>query len=261
MTSPYGQAVVPASRSAVRDDEGELTTIGISGPIGSGLSRSVSLQSCLENRLRARMASSGSTLFRLTWKARITPLGRQICALRASVRRTYANEATSWPTPTTRDHKDGDAQSCQNVPINALLGRAVHLAGWPTPDTGQGGPATPELIERRKLAGQKTTVRLSATANLVGWPTTQTSDATEGGQAARAMGATRHGSNLNDFVMLAASGSTPTGSLVVTASGGQLNPAHSRWLMGLPPEWDDCAVTAMPSLRRSPRRSSKPTRM
>jgi len=30
-----------------------------------------------------------------------------------------------WPTPSSRDHKDGDSQSCANVPINALLGRAV----------------------------------------------------------------------------------------------------------------------------------------
>lgn len=36
-----------------------------------------------------------------------------------------------WPTPTTRDHKDGTAQSCQNVPVNSLLGRAVHM--FPTP--------------------------------------------------------------------------------------------------------------------------------
>ncbi len=34
-----------------------------------------------------------------------------------------------WPTPTTRDHKDGTAQSCQNVPVNSLLGREVHQRG------------------------------------------------------------------------------------------------------------------------------------
>ena len=31
-----------------------------------------------------------------------------------------------WPTPTTRDWKYGDAQACRNVPVNGLLGRAVH---------------------------------------------------------------------------------------------------------------------------------------
>jgi hypothetical protein len=37
-----------------------------------------------------------------------------------------------WPTPTTRDYKDGSAQSCANVPVNGLLGRAVHM--MPTPN-------------------------------------------------------------------------------------------------------------------------------
>jgi hypothetical protein len=39
---------------------------------------------------------------------------------------TSANESSSWPTPTTRDYKDGSAKACANVPANGLLGRVVH---------------------------------------------------------------------------------------------------------------------------------------
>ena len=51
-----------------------------------------------------------------------------------------------WPTPTGRDWKDGSAESCKNVPENALLGRAVH---WRTPQARDGIPRGPQTPEKR----------------------------------------------------------------------------------------------------------------
>jgi len=40
-----------------------------------------------------------------------------------------ASTLSGWPTPTSRDHKDG--KECPNVPLNALLGRVAWLTANP----------------------------------------------------------------------------------------------------------------------------------
>ena len=53
--------------------------------------------------------------------------------------------SSSLPTPTARDWKDGTAQSCQNVPVNALLGRAVHHL--PNASPSPGGKLNPRWVQ------------------------------------------------------------------------------------------------------------------
>lgn len=101
----YGRDHVHASHLASRDQEGRLMTKDICGRIGLGLSESASLQSYLESRLRANMASLGSTLYRLTWKKKDTPLGRQYCQLVASALHTSGSVSGGVPTPSgTSNH-------------------------------------------------------------------------------------------------------------------------------------------------------------
>jgi len=61
---------------------------------------------------------------------------------------TLTTMAKLWPTPTGRDWKDGDAQSCRNVPANGLLGRVVHQ--WQTPRASDGEKMSTLSIRRRE---------------------------------------------------------------------------------------------------------------
>lgn len=258
--SPSGLVAALASLSARQVRELGLRMSGIYGPPCTTSSASASLQSSLESRLRARTQNLGSTLYTLTWKAWVTPSGVSRSRLRASVRRTSETETTGWPTPTTRDWKDG--AECQNVPINALLGRAAWLAGWPTARAADGEKnvrtADGALSE---IARKGTPQDLCMAAAIAGWPTPRARDHHTEGQGTHSPSLPR----LTEVLAtpgparLTANGELLTGSPAETASGGQLSPAHSRWLMGYPPEWDDCAVTAMPLSPRKRRSSSAPT--
>lgn len=130
MTGQCGQALAPVSRFPQPERNRECMTTGTSGQSGTASSASAALSRSLASRLKQRLTTDGSILFAMTWKAKDTPSGRSVCLLRASARRISDNGCGSWPTPTTRDWKDGTEV---NVPINVLLGRTVWITAWATP--------------------------------------------------------------------------------------------------------------------------------
>lgn len=265
-TAKSGPAPAPASRSVRPASKRVSPTTVTCGPSGVSLSASDALQSSLESKLRARL--HGSDLCEVTWKPWTTPWGQCLSKPRARVRTTSETASglwatirasdgekggpnmkfgaggqplpamaahsiwqtpvaddcvdrvkgkvnsrgepklsaqaiqASWPTPTTRDHKDG--AYCANVPINGLLGRMV----WPTPRANEGTGA-------KIPPGRQGGMSLKATVNTIG-------------------------------------------SQAPTGKRGALNPEFVCWLMGFPPVWVSCGVSAMQSTTGRQRRSSKP---
>lgn len=114
MTRQSGRDRAPANLLARRDKGQDSTTNVTSGQRFMISFASARLQSSLENRLQALLPLSGSTLYRLTWKRRVTPSGRSILALRASVRRTSDRGFFGWQTATTGDAKARDYQYDQH---------------------------------------------------------------------------------------------------------------------------------------------------
>lgn len=174
-----GRAPVPANRSRTRARGAGSATLGIFGQHGSHSSASVALQSSLESRLRASLASSGSTLFLLTWNDAVTPSGRRICALRASALRTSGSDCSSWPTPLASDGSKSSPYSYRNgnpEEICLKLTGAARLAQWPTPLACDG------VTSKDHHGHGGSNPSLQGAARLTAWPTPQANNANGAGE-------------------------------------------------------------------------------
>jgi hypothetical protein len=127
-------------------DEARAITVGSGRQLSKLLDQSSPLGAFSKILLESSVWTN-STEYCYVWDRLDTPFGLSAFQLTPLGQSTCDSEFSLWPTPTMRDWKDGTAQSCQNVPVNGLLGRAVHQL-WPTPQAHDAAKGNSERVGR-----------------------------------------------------------------------------------------------------------------
>ena len=250
----------PASRFQAQENKKGKPTADTSGLRSSISSESASLQSFLENRLKQRLEPDGSTIYKMTWKQKVTPRGRSYYQLVASQHRISGQESglslNGWRSPMNSDGIGGVMEIRPGAAGRYKLRDEAALVGWPTPtaqDHNRGNGT---------IRPQDTGIPLPQRVAMAGWGTPAVSDDNNSRMSQEAMekewnrpGGSR--SNLakqaainltqNQPMRLKPSGEILTGSTAEMESGGQLSPVMSAYLMGYPIAWCEAAIAAIPT--------------
>lgn len=254
-----GPALAPASLFPSLAEAAAPTTNGICGPTSFASSVPPGPLSSWESRLRARLATVGSTEFALIWRVRATPAGRLISRLAPWTPPTSAAGSTGspWPTATANDFLVRDLDRLQarrqamkeahrnGNGFGLTLGQAMMLAAW----------ATPTLCGNYNRKGASPNSGDGLATQMLGvWASPKESDHRPG-MVERAIDPRRR--NLNDQIVgaaLSAHGQGLSGSGATTAGRVAPNPAHPCWLQGYPTVWLCGAGSATRYARHSRRK-------
>jgi hypothetical protein len=271
-TDLFGLALPLANPSPSQASLKDTATSDTYGQLCLPSSRSESLQSSLESKLRARLPWAGSMQSLLTWRRKRTPSGRPYSQLVLSVPHTDVTVCGLLPTPAAQSYGSNQGGGMGRVgPVRHSLESMAKHDLWPTPQAHDSSPGNPDRVGRY---GTKHGAR-NLNDEVMLWPTPQAANAIAGADFHRQNRPENAGDDLVTAVVREEMFPTPAerdyrypnaksyeergggkkGEQLNNHIGGALNPTWVAWLMGFPAEWVSCAPSAMPSSRRSQRSS------